>query len=117
MKNDLYQFDEDWERDDPKFREELMMIAHNINPYSGKRMITRNVINWQSRNARYTYRRTTKNETTWTVGVHPTELNAESYYADPIHEFEVKMPQEFLDLDLFMKLNIGQEEKKYHYYW
>ena len=47
---DLYQFDEEWERDEPKIKEELMMIAHNINPYSGKRMITRNVINWQSRN-------------------------------------------------------------------
>ena len=117
MKNELYQFDEDWERDDPRIREELMMISYNINPYSGKRMITRNVINWQSRNARYTYRRTTKNETTWTVGVYPTELNAESYYADPIHEFEVIMPQEFLDLDLFERLNLGQEEKKYHYYW
>ena len=118
MKNDLYQFDEDWERDDPRIREELMMIAHNNNPYSGKRMITRNLINWQSRNARYTYRRTTKNETTWTVGVYPTELNVESYYADPIYEFEVKMPQEFLDSDLFMKINTGQEEeKKYHYYW
>ena len=31
----LYQFDEEWERDDPKFREELRgVIDHGYNPYT-----------------------------------------------------------------------------------
>ena len=118
---DLYQFDEIWERDDPEFKEELMMISLNINPYSNKRMITRNVVNWQSRNSRYTYRRVIKDNTTWTIGVYPNEMDAETYYDDPIYDFEVKMPGEFLDLDVFMSLNTGftitEDKEKYHYYW
>ncbi len=117
---DLYQFNEVWERDDPEFKEELMMISMNINPYSNKRMITRNAVNWQSRNSRYTYRRTKKNETTWIVGVYPNEIIAETYYDDPIYQFEVMMPNQFLDSDAFMRINTGvipEDEDKYHYYW
>ena len=117
---DLYQFNEVWERDDPEFKEELMMISMNINPYSNKRMITRNAVNWQSRNSRYTYRRTKKNETTWIVGVYPNEIIAETYYDDPIYQVEVMMPNQFLDSDEFMRINIGiisEDEDKYHYYW
>ena len=105
--NNSYQFNEIWERDDPKFKEELMMISLNINAYSNKRMITRNAVNWQSRNSRYTYRRVIKDNTTWTIGVYPNEMIVETYYDDPIYQFEVMMPEEFLDEDLFMKLNTG----------
>lgn len=105
----LHQFDEEWGRDDPKIKEELMMIAHNIDPYSGNRMITRNAFNWQSRNSRYTYRRTKKNETTWIVGVYPNEMDAETYYDDPIYSYEIIMPKEFLDHNLFEKINTGLE--------
>ena len=105
----LHQFDEECGRDDPKIKEELMMISHNIDPYSGNRMITRNAFNWQSRNSRYTYRRTKKNETTWIVGVYPNEMDAETYYDDPIYSYEIIMPKEFLEHNLFEKINIGLE--------
>ena len=108
MRYTLHQFDEEWERDDPRIKEELTMISHNIDPYSGNRMITRNSINWQSRNSRYTYRRTKKDERTWVVEVYPNEMDAETYYDDPIYSYEMVMPKEFLDQDLFMKLNTGK---------
>ena len=109
MKKDLYQFDEEWERDDPKIKEELMMIAHNIDPYSGIRIITRNAINWQSRNSRYTYMRIRQstNLNSWTIELRPATLDAETYYDPPKYSYEVMMPEEFLDSDLFMRINTG----------
>ena len=101
--NNSYQFNEIWERDDPKFKEELMMISLNINAYSNKRMITRNAVNWQSRNSLYWYYRTINNDTSWSIEVRCTE----NYQKEPYYIFEVMMPEEFLDEDLFMKLNTG----------
>ena len=93
-----------WERDDPRFREELSMIAINIIPFSGKRMITRNAFNWQSRNPLYWYSRIINNDVSWLVEVRCTE----DYQREPYYTFEVMMPKEFLDQDLFMKLNTGE---------
>jgi len=107
MKNDIYQFDEEWERDDPKIKDELMLISHNIDPYSGNRVLTKNAINWQSRNSLYTYRRNKINEITWEIGLYPVGLTADTYYNDPKYKYEVVIPEEFLNDDLFMKKNIG----------
>mgnify|MGYP001381706608 CR=1 FL=1 len=112
MKQDLYQYNEEWEHDDPKIKEELMMIAHNIDPYSGNRIITKNTINWESRNSLYTYRRTINdapddNPPSWVVGLHPSGMSADTYYDPPKYEYTVMMPEEFLNTELFMKINIG----------
>ena len=108
----LHQFDEEWERDDPRIKEELMMLSHNIDPYSGNRIVTRNPINWQSRNSRYTYRRNLNdasddNPSSWTVGLYYSDLSAETYYDPPKYEYRVLMPEEFLSTELFMKINTG----------
>ena len=108
----LYQYNEEWDREDPRIKEELMMVAHNIDPYSGNRIVTRNPINWQSRNFRYTYRRTINdvsndNPPSWTVGLYSSDLSAETYYNPPKYEYTVLMPEEFLNLELFMKINTG----------
>ena len=104
MKRDLYIYDDEWERGDTRFLEEIKMITHNIDPYSGKRMITRNAIVWQSRNSLYWYRRTINNNASWLIEVRCTE----KYQKEPYYIFEVMMPDEFLDEDLFMKLNTGE---------
>ena len=102
--NDSYQFNEKWERDDWRFLEEIKMITHNIIPYSGKRMITRNAVNWQSQNPLYWYSRIINSNVSWLIEVRCTE----DYQREPYYTFEVMMPNEFLDQDLFMKLNTGE---------
>ena len=104
---DLYQYAEWWERDDERFIEELAMIAHNIIPYSGLRMVTRNATNWQSRNSWYYYARRIHDDKMWKVEVHPTILNPDHEYDKPHYVFDVMMPEEFLDEKLFMRINIG----------
>ena len=105
MKLDLYVYDDEWERDDPRLKEELMMIAHNIIPYSGRRMITRNANNFTSRNSLYRYNRIIKDDKNWLVEVH---LRSADYYDKPKYTFEIVMPEEFLDEGIFMKINTGK---------
>ena len=105
MKLDLYVYDDEWERDDPLLKEELMMISYNIDPYSGMRILTRNPNNFTSRNSLYRYNRIIKDDKTWLVEVY---LRSADYYDKPEHTFEVVMPIEFLDEGIFMKINIGE---------
>ena len=105
MKLDLYIYDDEWERDDPLLKEELMMISYNIDPYSGMRMLTRNASNFTSRNSLYCYSRKLNDDKTWIVEMH---LRSANPYDKPKHTFEVVMPIEFLDEGIFMKINIGE---------
>ena len=105
MKLDLHIYDDEWERGDPLLKEELMMISYNIDPYSGKRMLTRNASNFTSRNSLYRYTRVINDDKTWIVEMH---LSSTDPYNKPLQRFEVVMPEEFLDSNLFMKINIGE---------
>ena len=105
MKFDLYIYEDEWERDNPLLKEELMMISYNIDPYSGKRMLTRNASNFTSRNSLYRYSRKLNDDKTWVVEMH---LRSAEPYDKPLQRFEVMMPEEFLDSNLFMKINIGE---------
>lgn len=105
-----YMYRERWERDNPLLKEELMMIAHNYDPLYGSRMLTRNQTHFGSKNSWYAYKRfiisTGQDEDySWRVEVHPTAENMDKPYSKAHHEFEVMMPEEFLDEDLFMKIN------------
>ena len=104
MGTDLYQFNEKWERGDTRFLEEIGMITHNIDPYSGNRVLTKNAIVWQSRNSLYWYQRTINSNVSWSIEVRCTE----EYQKEPYYIFEVMMPDEFLDEDLFMRINVGE---------
>ena len=101
---------ERWERDNPLLKEELMMIAHNYDPLYGSRMLTRNQTHFGSKNSWYAYKRfiisTGQDEDySWRVEVHPTAENMDKPYSKAHHEFVVMLPEEFLDEDLFMKIN------------
>jgi len=105
-----------WERDNPFLKEELMMIAHNFDPCYGNRMLTRNQTHFSSKNVWYIYKRyinfTGKDEfNSWRVEVHPTDENKEKPSDQLHHEFEVMMPEEFLDGDLFFAENIRPYEE------
>ena len=105
-----YMYRERWERDNPLLKEELMMIAHNYDPLYGSRMLTRNQTHFGSKNSWYAYKRfiisTGQDEDySWRVEVHPTAENMDKPYSKAHHEFVVMMPEEFLDEDLFMKIN------------
>ena len=105
MKFDLYIYEDEWERDNPLLKEELMMISYNIDPYSGKRMLTRNASNFTSRNSLYRYSRKLNDDKTWVVEMH---LRLAEPYDKPLQRFEVVMPEEFLNESIFMKINIGE---------
>ena len=92
------------------------MIAHNYDPAYGFRCLTRNSTHFSSQNAWYMYKRyiitTDTNEfNSWRVEVHPTAENMEKPYAQPHHTFEVFMPEEFLDENLFMEENIKPHDE------
>jgi len=102
---------ERWKRDNPILKQELMQIAHNYDPLFEYRHLTRNATNFGSKNSWYTYMRTFKytgqdEYTSWIVEVHPTAENKDKPYHKPHHTFEVMMPEEFLNGELFMAENI-----------
>ena len=106
-----FMYRERWERDNPLLKEELMMIAHNFDPGYGHRCFTRNQTHFGSKNSWYMYKRYIKMSgqddfNSWRVEVHPTAENMDKPYANHHHVFEVFMPEEFLDGDLFMEENI-----------
>ena len=58
----------------------------------------------------------------WIVEVHPTAENKDKPYHKPHHIFEVMMPEEFLNGELFMAENIKQQNvlengsiKRFHF--
>ena len=53
---------------------------------------------------RTNFSRIINNDVSWLVEVRCTE----DYQREPYYTFEVMMPKEFLDQDLFMKLNTGE---------
>ena len=98
---------ERWERDNPLLKEELMMIAHNIDPMFGHRALTRNTTHFGSNNSWYMYKRyIISTDNSWRVEVYPTAENMDKPYSKAHHEFEVMMPEEFINEDLFMAENI-----------
>jgi hypothetical protein len=119
--DDMYKYRQRWERDNPILKIELMAITHNYDPLHGYRHLTRNATNFGSKNAWYTYMRTIKyfgqdNFFSWTLEVHPTAENTDKPFHKPHHIFEIMMPEEFLDGEKFMALNVepkgDSEEKK-----
>jgi len=107
---DMYKYRQRWDRDNPILRTELISIAHNYDPCYGYRHLTRNITNFGSQNSWYTYMRTilyTEQNVynAWKIEVHPTAENRDKPFHSPHHIFEVMMPEEFLDGDIFMALN------------
>ena len=114
--SEKFLYREHWDRDNPLLKGELMMLAHNYDPLYGTRSLTRNSTHFGSQNAWYAYKRyiitTATNEfNSWRVEVHPTAENPEKPFSHAHHEFEVFMPEEFLDGDLFMAENIKPHEE------
>ena len=102
---------EKWERDNEILKTELMMLAHNYDPAYGFRSLTRNSTHFGSQNSWYMYKRyvittATGEFNSWRVEVHPTAENPHKPFSHSHHTFEVMMPEEFLDEDLFMAENI-----------
>ena len=110
-----YKYRERWERDNPILKMELMAIAHNYEPLFGNRILTRNATNYMSQNAWYSYMRTIQYTDqdvydSWKIEVHPTAENPDKPYARPHHIFEVMMPEEFLNGDIFMSINVKPKD-------
>ena len=111
-----FMYRERWERDNPLLKEELMMVAHNFDPAFGFRCLTRNQTHYGSKNSWYMYKRYTITTDTdefnsWRVEVHPTAENMDKPFSQPHHIFEVMMPEEFLNGDLFMEENIKPHDE------
>ena len=110
-----YKYRERWERDNPILKMELMAIAHNYEPLFGNRILTRNATNYMSQNSLYSYMRTIQYTdqdvyNSWKIEVHPTAENPDKPYARPHHIFEVMMPEEFLNGDIFMAINVKPKD-------
>ena len=110
-----YKYRERWERDNLILKMELMAIAHNYEPLFGNRILTRNATNYMSQNAWYSYMRTIQYTDqdvydSWKIEVHPTAENPDKPYARPHHIFEVMMPEEFLNGDIFMAINVKPKD-------
>ena len=110
-----YKYRERWERDNPILKMELMAIAHNYEPLFGNRILTRNATNYMSQNSWYSYMRTIQYTdqdvyNSWKIEVHPTAENPDKPYARPHHIFEVMMPEEFLNGDIFMAINVRPKD-------
>ena len=111
-----YKYRERWERDNPILKMELMAIAHNYEPLFGNRILTRNATNYMSQNSWYSYMRTIKYieqdvYNSWKIEVHPTAENPDKPYHHPHHIFEVMMPEEFLNGDIFMAINVEPHDE------
>ena len=113
---DYFEYRESWERDNPIMKEELLYIAHNHDPLYGYRHLTRNATNFGSKNAWYTYMRTLKYKgqddyISWNIEVHPTAENTDKPFHKSHHIFEIMMPEEFLNDELFMAENIRPSDE------
>ena len=118
--SDDYIFRERWERDDPNLKNELMMIAHNFDPFMGH--VVRGVTtHFGSQNSWYHYKRyiiwNRQNESnSWLVELHPTAENLDKPFAQAHHRFEVIMPEPIVPKEP-EPIEISHKEKKEHYYW
>ena len=102
---------ERWERDNKVLKSEMMMIAHNFDPAFGFRCLTRNQTHFGSQNSWYMYKRyiimSGQDEfNSWRIEVHPTAENMDKPYDHAHHTFEVFMPEEFTNNEIFMAENI-----------
>lgn len=114
--SDVFKYRESWERDNPILRNELLYIAHNYDPCYGYRHLTRNSTNFGSQNSWYSYMRHIKTTEegvydSWTIEVHPTAENPNKPFHRPHHVFEIMMPEEFLNDEIFMELNTRPYEE------
>ena len=106
-----YMYRERWERDNKVLKSEMMMIAHNFDPAFGFRCLTRNQTHFGSQNSWYMYKRyiimSGQDEfNSWRIEVHPTAENMDKPYDHAHHTFEVFMPEEFTNNEIFMAENI-----------
>jgi len=113
---DMYKYRQGWERNDPILKTELMAVAHNHDPLYGYRYLTRNITNFGSQNSWYTYMRTILYTeqgvyNSWKIEVHPTAENSDKPFHKPHHIFEVMMPEEFLNDEIFTADNIRPYDK------
>ena len=116
LTGDQYKYRERWERNNPILKSELMAVTHNYEPLFGHRVLTANATNFMSQNAWYSYMRTIKYTDqdvydSWKIEVHPTAENPDKPYHYPHYIFEVMMPEEFLDGDIFMAINIRPKDE------
>ena len=114
--DDKYKYRERWERNNPILKMELMAVSHNYEPLFGHRVFTSNATNFMSQNAWYSYMRTIKYieqdvYNSWKIEVYPTAENPDKPYSKPHHIFEVMMPEEFLNEDIFMAINIRPHDE------
>ena len=114
--NEQYKYRERWERNNPILKSELMAVTHNYEPLFGHRVFTANATNCMSQNAWYSYMRPIKYidqdvYDSWKIEVHPTAENPDKPFHHPHHIFEVMMPEEFLNGDIFMADNVRPKDK------
>jgi len=114
--SDMYKYRQRWERNNPILKTELMDIAHNYDPLYGYRHLTKNTTNFGSKNTWYTYMRTIKYieqdvYNSWKIEIHPTAENTDEPFHKPHHIFEVMMPEEFLNDEIFMAENTRPYDK------
>jgi len=94
---DLILYRELWERDNPKLKNELMMIANGIDPFEGTFTDNPRVVGFGSQNSWYLYKRTpiwvaTGEFYSFEILLHPTAENPHPPYADTHERFEVFLP-------------------------
>ena len=116
LTGDQYKYRERWERNNPILKSELMAVTHNYEPLFGHRVLTANATNFMSQNSWYSYMRTIKYTDqdvydSWKIEVHPTAENPDKPFHYPHHIFEVMMPEEFLDGDIFMAINVKPKDE------
>ena len=114
-----YIFREKWERNNPNLKNELMMIAHDIDPFSGE--VKRKSIHFGSQNSWYQYKRFIiwsgqDISNSWLVEVHPTAEHPDLPYAQAHHTFEVMMPVPIVPKEP-EPIRTSHKEEKEHYYW
>ena len=114
--SEQYKYRERWERNNPILKSELMAVTHNYEPLFGHRVLTANATNFMSQNSWYSYMRTIKYTdqdvyNSWKIEVHPTAENPDKPFHYPHHIFEVMMPEEFLDRDIFMAINVRPKDE------
>ena len=94
---ELILYREIWERDNPRLKNELMMIANGYDPFENTFVDNPRVVGFSSQNAYYQYKRTplwveTGKFYSWQILLHPTAENPNPPWAEPHEIFEVFLP-------------------------
>ncbi len=94
---ELILYREIWERDNPRLKNELMMIANGYDPFENRYTDDFREVNFGSQNAFYQYKRTpiwvaTGEFYYWQVLLHPTAENPDPPYAQSHQRFDISIP-------------------------